>query len=146
MGGSMGGRSRRSAHAITGWRARLAGGLLLVVGATNAVMGLLGLISEQVLLGVGPSVALIVAGGLTAAAGVAVWRGSRITATVALTIFGLLLLVQLLDLAVTDHLATAIARLVILVLMVAALALATLQGRSGRGTRAVRSPGSPSLS
>ncbi len=143
----MGGRSRRPARTITGWRAKLAGGLLVIVGITNVVMGLLGLISDQVMLGAGPSVALLVAGGFTAAGGVAIWRGSRVTASVALTIFGLLLLVQLLDLTVTEHLGTAVARVVILALMVGALALALQGGRLGgrRDRGAVQAPRSPSL-
>lgn len=112
------------------WPARGAGGLLVTVGAINAVLGLWALVSGQLEIGPGIAGGLTVAGLVTIAAGVLVSRGSRIATLVTLTIFSLLLVVQLIDLPgpATDT-ASALARLVVLLLLVIALGFAAAATR-----------------
>lgn len=100
----------------------------MTVGAANAVLALLALVSDAVLLSAAAAGGLLVAGMATAGAGALVWRGSRPVALVALTILGLLLVVQLGDLAL-DGIDGVIPRLVVMTLLVGTLALAVLGTR-----------------
>lgn len=128
-------RQRSNAVNAGRWATRLAGALLIVVGALNVAFGLLSLFSDQVLLSTGVAGGLAMAGLVTAAAGVLVWRGSQLATYIALTIFGLLLFVQLGDFiqegggtgdGLAQHPAT---RFGVLTLLVITLALAAWQLR-----------------
>lgn len=113
------------ADARPGGAWRVAGGLLLAVGALNtltAVASLAG--SDLAALSTGGAVALAVLGVVTLAVGVAVGRGARSIAVLALTLFAILLLVQLGDLAGGDTQPQAVGRAGMLALIVAALAVA----------------------
>jgi hypothetical protein len=112
--------------------ARVAGGLLVAVGAANVVFGVLGLLTDVVRLGAAVSGGLLVAGLVTASAGVLVWRGSRVTTVVALAVLGLLLPVQLGELAGAAGDETSVPRLVVLACLVVALAVAARRGRHPR--------------
>lgn len=128
-----------SARAGVPVSSRLAGGLLVAVGAVNGVFGLLSLLSELVQLSPGVAGGLLVAGVVTAALGVLVWRGSRTATLVSLTVFGVLLVAQLPDLlqggsaeGVADH----PARFALLGLIVAVLALAAVRLSRARSSGA----------
>lgn len=113
----------------TPWQARLAGGLLVGVGAVNAGVGVWALVGGGAGLGVGAAGGLLVAGVVTVAAGVLVWRGSRPVTLVALTVFALLLVVQAGDLADASDVGDDLVPLVLLLALVGALGLAAWRGR-----------------
>jgi hypothetical protein len=73
---------------------RVAGVLVIAVGALNLAFGLLSLTTDQIRLGTGVAGGLVVAGLVTVALGVLVWRGSRNAAILATTVFGMLLVFQ----------------------------------------------------
>lgn len=107
------------------WQHRVAGGLMAAVGAVNAVFGGWALAGGALDVTAAVAAGLVGAGLLTLVAGVLVWRGSRVTTLVALTVFGLLLLVQLTGLVEGVGPETQdLVRLVVLAALVAALALA----------------------
>ncbi|CAN5885015.1 hypothetical protein BH23ACT8_BH23ACT8_19370 [soil metagenome] len=116
------------------WPALVAGGLLVAVGGVNAALGLWELSTQRLEVGPGVAGGLAVAGAVTVAAGVLVSRGSRIVTLVALTIFALLLVVQLVDLAGPASVdGTGLARSLVLVVLVIALGAASAAARrSGR--------------
>lgn len=139
-------REARATSAERGrWTWRLAGGLLVVVGAVNALFGLASLASDLIMLSTGVAGGLLAAGVATAAAGALVWRGSRVTTLVALTVFGLLLVVQAADALqggaadVEGVAGSPVARFGLLILIVVALGLAAMRlrapSRSGTGVR-----------
>lgn len=107
------------------WPARTAGGLLVLLGLVNAVLGLLAMASDLILLSPGAAGGLLVLGLTTTALGVMVLRGSRAATTAALTVFAVLLVLQLGDAAAGGSDADgAMGRSVVLVVIVAALAWA----------------------
>ncbi len=109
---------------------RIAAGLLAIVGAANAALGAWSLTAGGPELTTGVAWGLVVAGLLTLAAGVLVWRGSRLTRLVALTIFGVLLLAQLTGLVGGAQVAAEdLGRIAVLVVLVVALALAGVRKR-----------------
>lgn len=112
---------------------RVAGGLLLAVGALNTLTGLASVAGSDVAaLSTGGAVGLAVLGLVTLAAGVVVWRGSRSVALLALTLFGILLLVQLGDLVGGEIGPPAVGRVAVLALIVAALAVAVTRAGGRR--------------
>ncbi len=117
------------------WEARLAGALLILVGILNLGLGALSLVSDQVRLSADIAGGIVAAGLLTAAVGLLVARGSRLATMVALTVFGLLLVVQLVDLAqpggtaAGDTSASPLLRIVVLIALVGSLALAAVRRR-----------------
>ncbi|WP_157041827.1 hypothetical protein [Nitriliruptor alkaliphilus] len=128
------------------WSHRLAGALLLVVGGLNVAFGVANSLTDQLRLSAGVAGGLIVAGLVTAAVGVLVWRGSRAATFGALVVFVMLLIFQLSEVAagsggdpggVADE---PTARFVVLGLLVVSLAVASLRGRHRRRSgAAVRS-------
>ncbi|MPZ89870.1 MAG: hypothetical protein GEU81_17835 [Nitriliruptorales bacterium] len=113
------------------WVHRLAGGLLAVVGLVNAVLASWAFAGEALNVTTGVAAALLGAGLVTVAAGVLIWRRSRITTDVALTVFALLLLAQLSALAGGVE-AADVVRLTVLAVLVLALAFAAVQQRRPR--------------
>lgn len=103
-----------------------AGGLMALVGGANALLGAWGLLASES--GIAPGIAggLLLAGVATAAVSVLVWRGQRLATVIALTFFGLLLIVQAADGAARTGDPLHLARLAVLALVVAALAGAAL--------------------
>ena len=81
------------------WPARTAGGLVVLLGLANAVLGLLAMATDIILLSPGAAGGLLVLGLATIALGVMVVRGSKAAATAALTVFAILLVLQLGDAA-----------------------------------------------
>lgn len=121
------------------WTLRLAGGLVVVLGLLNIVFGVVSLTTELVRLTTGVASGLVVVGAVTTAAGVLVWRGSRLATNVMLTLFGLLLVSQLGGALTAPPTATALdpaddptLRLAVLAVVVAALALAAVRMRRRR--------------
>jgi hypothetical protein len=113
---------------------KVAGSMLVLVGALNVGFGALSLASDVVRLGTGVAVALAVAGLATLAAGLGVWRGSALVGRVAFTVLALLLLVQLSDLLTgPDDAAAGVARAGVLLVMVASLGVAIVGHRRGGG-------------
>jgi hypothetical protein len=111
------------------WSARLAGGLVILVGALNLAIGVLSLSSDLVLLATGVASGLVVAGAVTVALGVLVWRGSRNAAIASTTVFAVLLLYQVAEAIASDVPADAMVdqpapRLVILAVLVVTSAIA----------------------
>jgi Na+/proline symporter len=111
------------------WSARLAGALVIVVGALNLAVGVLSLASDLVLLATGVAGGLVVAGLVTVALGVLVWRGSRNAAIASTTVFTMLLLYQVAEAIASDVPADAmvdqpVPRLVILAVLVVTSAIA----------------------
>lgn len=86
-------------HGAVGVAGRLAGALLVVVGVVDLVIGALALASDVVRLAGGTALGLLLAGAVTTLLGVMVWRGSRRAVIAALGLFGVLLVVQLGDVA-----------------------------------------------
>lgn len=118
--------------------ARVAGAAMALVGLSNAIFGVLALTTDLVRLTAGAAAALFVLGVLTAATAVPVWRGSRGAVTAALTIFGLLLVVQLFDTAAGSDTQSTAPRLIVLGLLVAFLTAAWIHLR--RRTRRSSAP------
>ena len=120
------------------WSLKLAGGLVVLLGLLNVVLGMLSLTTDLVRLSAGAASGLVVAGAVTIAAGVLVWRGSRLATYVTLTVFALLLVAQLatpLDttsLPDGDPSASPVVRFGALGLLVAVLALAAWRLRRRR--------------
>jgi hypothetical protein len=112
------------------WSARLAGGALAVVGALNLVLGVLSLTTDLVQLTPAVAGGLLTAGLLTAAVGALVWRGSRPATLVALTVFGILLVVRLGDLGAGGAGDAGLGAVTLAVLVVV-LAIAAVRTRRG---------------
>lgn len=108
---------------------RVAAGLLLVVGLTNAALAVLGLATDLIHLSPDVAGGLLVLGIATTAVGVLVWRGSRTALTLALVAFAALMLAEA-GLSGTDG--DALPRLVLLALLVATLAVAWAATRRSR--------------
>jgi hypothetical protein len=126
---------RRRQHG--GAAGKVAGSMLVLVGALNVGFGALSLASDVVRLGTGVAVALALAGLATLAAGIGVWRGSALVGRVTFTVLVLLLLVQLSDLlAGPDDAAAGAARAGVLLVMVASLGVTLVRHRRGGGTPA----------
>jgi hypothetical protein len=106
------------------WTVRMAGVLVAGLGSANAVFGVLSLTTDLVRLTGGAAVGLLVLGAVTVVIAVPVWRGSPTGVTVALTAFGLLLVVQLGEVASSPGSQTPVARLVVLGIVVLALGVA----------------------
>lgn len=117
--------------------ARVAGGLLGLVGVTNAAAGAYAVAAGEAALPLGLSVGLLLAGVITAVAARLVWRGDRRAALVGAIVFGVLLVVRLLSIG--DATSTQRVSLLMLGVLEAALVAAVLQlpprpapgGRSG---------------
>ena len=124
----------RRIQAPVHWTSRIAGVVLVLVGAANAAFGAWGLVRTAS--GMGPATAggLLVAGLATLAAGVLVWRGGRLAALIALTFFGLLLVVQFGDVAARPTDPVALGRVAVLVVVCATLLGAMLRSRRTRVT------------
>ncbi len=115
----------RTAPTHRRWAPRIAGSLLAIVGAANAALGAWSLTAGGPEFTTGVAGGLVFAGLVTLAAGVLVWRGSRLTRLVALTIFGVLLLAQLTGLVGgAQVVGEDLGRIAVLVVLVVALALA----------------------
>jgi hypothetical protein len=105
------------------WPARTAGGLVVLLGLANTVLGLLAMATDIILLSPGAAGGLLVIGLATIALGVMVLRGSRAAATAALTVFAILLVLQLGDAASGGTGADgAVGRSLVLLVVVLALA------------------------
>lgn len=101
---------------------------MVLVGLANTAFGVLALATDLVRLSPPTSGGLLVAGVLTALTGMLVWDGSRLALALSLTVFVILLVLQLGDLAGSGADAAGVApRLVVLGLLVASLALAQLR-------------------
>lgn len=102
---------------------------MVFLGLANATFGVLALTTDMVRLSPTTSGGLLVAGVLTALTGILVWGGSRLALALALTVFVILLVLQIGDLAGSSGpLDTGLTpRLVVLTLLVAALATAQLR-------------------
>jgi hypothetical protein len=123
---------------VRDWSSRLAGVLLVVIGGLNVGFGVANSLTDQLRLSPGVAGGLIVAGLVTAAVGVLVWRGNRAATVGALVVFVMLLLFQLSEVAadtgsdtggVADEPA---ARFAVLGLVVLSLAVATFRLRRPR--------------
>lgn len=115
--------------------ARVAGGLVIAVGTTNAVLGIISLTSDAINLSPGAGGGLLVLGLVTVALGVLVWRRSRAATVTALTIFGLLLVVQVGAIASAGQVAAdSVPPIVVLAALVLALGWAKFRApTSGTG-------------
>lgn len=74
--------------------ARLAGAALSLLGAVLVLLGLVGLLTIQLVLPTGGSVLLMLSGLVCAALGVPVWRGSRLATMTGLAALAVLLVVE----------------------------------------------------
>lgn len=126
----MNGRGRGAAPLA----ARFAGGLLMLLGATLVVLAAVGAAATAGLF-LRPASALgIAAAGVAAGAmGVAVWRGVRFAAPVALVVVGILLLAQLPVVGDPDRDAPDVARLALVALLTLVLAVAARGPRRPTG-------------
>lgn len=105
------------------WPARLAGALLVLLGLANVVLGVLSLATDLTRLGGETAGVLLSLGLATAIVGFFVWRGRRGALHVALGVFGVLLVLEIVTAA--DR---ATGRLVVLAVVVGALLFAWLKG------------------
>jgi peptidoglycan/LPS O-acetylase OafA/YrhL len=112
------------------WPIRIAAGLLLVVGLTNAALAVLSLATDLIHLSPDVAGGLLVLGAVTTVVGVFVWRGSRVALSLALVAFGALMLAEATRSGTDDG---ALPRLVLLALLVATLAIAWAATRRSRG-------------
>lgn len=78
---------------------RLAGAGLLALGVVLVALGVVALLSIQLVIGTGGAISLLGAGALCAVLGALVWRGSRLATGVALALLLCLVLIQLSGLA-----------------------------------------------
>jgi hypothetical protein len=116
------------------WTARVAGAVVALVGVANAAFGVLGLTTGLVRLEPAAAVGLLVLGAITVVIAIPVWRGSRSGVTVALAVFGLLLVVQLGDLVSAPDGENPAPRLAVLAVVLIALGAARWHlWRSARG-------------
>lgn len=123
-------REKASTRTARGrWSIRIAAGLLLVVGLTNAALAVLSLATDLIHLSPDVAGGLLVLGIVTTVVGTLVWRGSRTALTVALVAFAALMLAEA-SLGGTDG--DALPRLVLLALLVATLAVAWADTRRSR--------------
>ncbi|MFA9431981.1 hypothetical protein [Egicoccus sp. AB-alg2] len=91
------GHGRPAAADAGHWSSRLAGTVLILVGALNVAFGLVSFLTELVRLSAGIAGGLVAVGLVTVALGTLVWRGSRPAIIAAFTIFTMLLLFQVSD-------------------------------------------------
>lgn len=110
--------------------ARVAAGLLVIVGLANAVAGVVALVVVPGELQASAAVGLTVAGVVTVVVGVLVWRRHLAALYVALGVFELLLVARLVTSAGAGG--SELVALVLLVAMVAVLWVATSQVRRRR--------------
>jgi phosphatidylserine synthase len=116
------------------WTARVAGVAVALVGVANAAFGMLGLTTGLVRLEPAAAVGLLVLGAITVVIAIPVWRGSRSGVTIALAVFGLLLVVQLGELVSSPGAENPAPRLVVLAVVLVALGAARWHlWRSARG-------------
>lgn len=109
---------------------------MMVLGLVNLGFGVLSLATDLVRLPPVGAGGLLIAGGLTTAAGYLVWAGSRAVLSVSTSLFGMLLGLQLGGLATADQTGQRnMPRLIILGLLVTALAVAWTAGRRSNPTR-----------
>ena len=108
----------------------LAAGLaVMLIGLANAGFGVASLTSDAVRLGPGATAGLLILGAITAVLGWLVLTGRPGAVTAALTLFGLLLVIQLGDAAAAGWDGGAGWRVGILAVLVAALAVAKRRTR-----------------
>lgn len=124
----------RGGSRSTRWAQHVAGVAVVAVGASNAALGAWALYRDEPLrLSAGIAVALIAVGLVTVVGGVSIWRGGRLATMVWLTVFAILLAVQLADIADTGHMEPGEpGRLGVLLLLVVALGVAAVLGRRAR--------------
>lgn len=77
----------------------LAGGALIALGVVLVALGVVALVSIQLVIGTGGAISLLGAGAVCVVLGVLVWRGSRLATGVALTVLLCLVLIQIAGLA-----------------------------------------------
>ncbi|MEX0835549.1 MAG: hypothetical protein WD010_05630 [Nitriliruptor sp.] len=117
---------------------RIAAVLVIVVGVLNLVLGLVSLLTDQIRLSDGIAGGLVVAGLVTAAVGTLVWRANRLATVAALTVFTMLLVYQLSEVAAgggdtAGALASQpTARLAVLAVLVLVLSVAAWRQRGQR--------------
>lgn len=110
----------------------MAGGALCTVGLANALLAVWGLLGEEAV-DAAFAGALLVAGVVTAAIGVLVWRGNHVVTLMALTAFALLLIVQVMGLATSTAPAAGAGPAAVLAALVVCLGLAAARGPTARG-------------
>lgn len=109
---------------------KLAGAGLIALGVVLIVLGVVALVSIQLLIGDGGAVSLLGAGVVCVVLGALVWRGSRLATGVALALLLCLVLIQMTGLfTTTPREAADVARLAL------TAALATLTGLAARSLR-----------
>ena len=101
---------------------------MILLGLANAAFAVLAFTTDLVRLAPATAGALLVLGVATAAGGILVWRGSRAAVTVALTVFGLLLIAQLGEVLPGEEQSGPAPRRVVLGVLVAGVCGARLEG------------------
>lgn len=104
---------------------RVAGGAMILLGLANLLLGVLSLAGDAVRLSPAAAGGLLVAGSLTIIAGWIVWQGSRAMLGVALSVFVVLLILQLGEPGAVDQTGqSSTPRLIVLGVVIAVLGTA----------------------